>query len=105
MDRETIRDHVRAGNYALSKHAERERQTDKITVAELEEALSLCEVVEQYPDDPRGPSCLVVGFSGKRPVHAVCAVTADPEELLLVTVYDPSKRPAKWTQGYRRRKE
>ena len=86
-------------------HGERERQADKIAVAELEEALSECEIIEQYPDDPRGPSCLVVGFSGNRPVHAVCAVKTDPEELLLITVYDPSKRLHKWTAGYRRRKE
>ena len=63
------------------------------------------EIIEQYPDDLRGPSCLVVGFSGNRPVHAVCAVKTDPKELLLITVYDPSKRPEKWTAGYRRRKE
>ena len=105
MESQTIRDLFRAGKYAFSKHAERERQADKIAFVELEEALSQCEIIEEYPDDPRGPSCLVLGFFERRPIHAVCAVKADPEEILIVTVYDPSNRPDKWARGYRRRKE
>jgi len=35
---------------------------------------------------------------------ALCAVKADPEELLLITVYDPSERPDKWTENYRKRR-
>ena len=62
-------------------------------------------MIEEYPNDPRGPSCLVLGFAGKRPIHSVCAVKTDPEEVLIVTVYDPSKRPEKWTADYRRRTE
>ncbi len=64
-----------------------------------------CEIIEEYPTDPRGPSCLTVGFSGRRPIHAVCALKSDPEEVLIITVYDPSKRPEKWTEDYRKRKE
>lgn len=105
MNSKTIGDLVRAGNYEFSKHAERERQADKIAVAELEAALSQCEIIEDYPKDPRGPSCLALGFSGSRPIHAVCAVKADPAEVLFITVYDPSKRPEKWSGDYRRRKE
>ena len=105
MDNQTIRHLVRAGKYEFSKHAEREREADKITVIELEEALTRCEIIEEYPNDPRGPSCLALGFRGERPIHAVCAVKADPDEVLIITVYDPSRRPEKWTEDYRRRKE
>ena len=105
MDAQTIRDLIRTGRYVFSKHAEKEREADQIRVAEVEEALIQCEIIELYPDDARGPSCLVLGFAGKRPVHAVCAVRSDPDELLLITVYDPSRRPEKWRQGYRKRKE
>jgi hypothetical protein len=101
---EKIRRLVSEGRYEFSKHAEREREADKITVGELEQALMRCEVIEDYPDDPRGPSSLVLGFAGERPVHAVCAVRDDPEELLLVTVYDPSKRSERWTDDYRGRR-
>lgn len=99
-----IRKLVRAERYEFSIHAEQERQADKITIEELEEALMACEIIEDYPDDPRGASCLVLGFASRRPVHAVCALKQDPEEVFLVTIYDPSKRPDKWTDNYRRRR-
>ena len=99
-----IQELIRAGEYEFSLHAERERQADKITTEELEEALTTCEIIEDYPDDPRGASCLVLGFAAERPVHAVCALKRDPEEVFLITVYDPSLRPEKWADNYRRRR-
>lgn len=105
MNAQTIRDLVRTGKYGFSKHAEREREADQITVEEFEEALARCDTIEDYPDDPRGASCLVLGFSDKRPIHAVCAVKSAPNEVLIITVYDPSKRPEKWTGDYRNRKD
>jgi len=36
--------------------------------------------------------------------HAVCTIKTEPEELFLITVYDPSKRPDKWTENYRKRR-
>lgn len=104
MDAETIRRLVAEGRYVLSKHAEREREADRIPVGDLEEALANSEIIEDYPDDPRGPSCLLLGFSRQRPLHAVCTVKRDPEELFLVTVYDPSRRPEQWMDQYRRRR-
>jgi len=104
LDKEKIKKLITEGKYEFSKHAEREREFDMILVNEIEDALKNCEIIEDYPDDPRGASCLVLGFSGQRPVHAVCAIKIDPEELLLITVYDPSKRPNKWTENYRKRR-
>ncbi|HLC21982.1 MAG TPA: DUF4258 domain-containing protein [Candidatus Methylomirabilis sp.] len=104
MDAETIRRFVAEGRYTFSKHAEREREADMIQIRELEEALKGCEIIEDYPNDPRGPSCLVLGFSGARPIHAVCSPKHDPQDLLLITVYDPSRRPDAWTDDYRRRR-
>jgi hypothetical protein len=104
VDAETIRRLVVQGKYQLSKHAEREREADMIPTSQLQEALENCEIIEDYPDDPRGQSCLVLGFAAQRPLHAVCAVKRDPDEVLLITVYDPSKRPEQWTHQYRRRR-
>ena len=100
----SIRELVRAEKYELSIHPEQERQADKITTEESEAALMNCELLEDYPDDPRGTSCLVLGGTSYRPIHAVCAVKHDPDEVLLITVYDPSLRPEKWTDDYRRRR-
>ncbi len=104
LNSKKIRELVVQGMYEFTKHAEKERQMDMIYVWELETALRNCDIIENYPNDPRGASCLVLGFCGARPVHAVCTINHDPEELLLITVYDPSKRPDKWTQDYRKRR-
>lgn len=100
-----VKELVTKGRYEFSKHAEREREADEILVEELEEALINCEVIEEYPDDPRGVSFLVLGFSGNRPIHTVCSIRTEPEELLLITVYDPSRHPHEWIDNYRKRKE
>lgn len=105
MDVRKIRSLVQDGHYEFSIHAEKERQADRIAVFELEVALTSCELVEDYPNDPRGPSCLVLGICGGRPLHVVCAMKESPREVLLITVYDPSKRPDKWTDNYRKRRE
>ena len=104
MDLQKIQKLIIQGKYELSKHAEKERQIDMIHMSELDEALKGCEIIENYTDDPRGESCLVLGFCGSKPIHSVCTIRSDPEELLLITVYDPSKRPHKWTQNYKKRR-
>jgi len=46
---EKIRRLVSEGIYELSKHAERERESDMITMEELEEALKNCEIYRRIP--------------------------------------------------------
>ncbi|MCX5861817.1 MAG: DUF4258 domain-containing protein [Deltaproteobacteria bacterium] len=104
LDIQSIRKLVSQGKYEFSKHAEKEREFDRIYVWELEDALKVCDIIESYPDDSRGESCLVLGFCGTKPIHAVCTIKTEPEELLLITVYDPSKRPEKWDKDYRKRR-
>jgi hypothetical protein len=62
----------------------------------------VAKLVENYPNDPRGHSHLVLGFTARgSPLHAVCAVCEGT--LVIVTIYRPD--PQLW-QGYRvRRKE
>jgi hypothetical protein len=99
-----VRGLIQSEHYEFSLHAERERQANKITIAEVEKALESCEIIEAYPNDPRGASFLVLGFASKRPIHAVCALKTNPREVFLITLYDPSKRPEKWTDNYYRRR-
>ncbi len=99
----TIQQYVTHRQYRLTSHAEREREADQITIRELEEALrsSRCQVVENYPDDPRGASCLVLGFTEQEaPIHVVCGV-AEAEMLLMITVYRPD--PDLWVDWVVRR--
>ena len=101
----SIQQQVRARQYRLTIHAEREREADSITIREFEEALlsQRCEVVENYPADPRGASCLLLGFTEQdRPLHIVCWVSL-PDMLILITVYRPD--PSLWIDWKIRREE
>ena len=76
-----------------------ERQNDNLTIAEVREALLNGMVLEEYEDDVRGESCLVVGFtnSGKL-LHIVCGELEG--DLVIITVYVPS--PPKFKSPYER---
>jgi hypothetical protein len=73
MDVETIRAKIRAGKYIISfTHTEKVRLR-KIEAEEIEQAICNGAIIEPYPDDPRGASCLVLGFTSRdRPLHVIC---------------------------------
>lgn len=71
---ERLRALMTAGRYRLTLHAEEERDADEITIDDIEEAYSDAAgvIIEDYPDDPRGHSALVMAFTKARePLHAV----------------------------------
>jgi hypothetical protein len=80
-------------------HAVRQmaRPDRMITPSEVRSVVLTGGLIEDYPDDPRGESCLLLGFGdGGRPVHVVCA--PKPEYLAIVTAYLPD--PREWTDGF-----
>jgi len=93
MEIKEIREKVRKEEYEISFHAEKERYAEDITLHDIETAISNGEILEDYPDDPRGPSCLVLGYSQNRPIHIVCGYTPT-KWVRIITVYLP-KLP-KW---------
>ena len=93
LDEGFIKKAAQAGHYELSLHADEERLNDHLTIAELEEALASCEIIEQYTDDPRGESCLALGFCRGKPIHVVCGKRREGK-LFLITVYIPAE--PKW---------
>lgn len=101
MDINLIRNKINNNEYDLSEHAHRERQEEQITVSEIEQTLLEGDIIEQYPNDPRGKSCLVAGKVSKQPLHVVCGMRDD--KLLIVTVYRP-KLPT-WKDYKTRAKE
>lgn len=101
MDQDFIKDKVVKGEYDLSVHAHNERQNEKITVKEIEQVLLKGVIIEQYPKDPRGGSCLVSGVVSKKPLHLVCGMRGD--RLLIVTNYRP--KPPVWINYTTRAKE
>jgi len=93
IDVEWIKEKAKKNEFELSGHAHKERQEETINTWEIQEALVRCEILESYPKDPRGPSCLVLGYAEQRPIHAVCGKGKN-DWLLIITVYIP--RPPKW---------
>jgi hypothetical protein len=87
---QAIRDKVRRRRYEFSRHAVDQSILRDIRVAELEEALQdRSEIVEDYPDDKRGPSCLILGFTNAgRPLHIQVSHAYRPL-LKIITLYEP----------------
>ena len=73
-----------------------------ISGEEVEDVVWNGEVIENYPEDLRGHSCLMLGYGEiKRAVHVVCAPR--DEYLAIITAYLPD--PAVWSEDFRRRNE
>jgi len=100
-----IREKGMAGLYRLTLHAEKERLMDQLTTDHIEQALSTAEVIEDYPEDKRGHSCLVLGWSSSGPVHLVIGGLegGGQAELVVITIYRPDL--SQWEADWRTRKE
>ncbi len=99
-----IRARVRARRYLLSKHAADQLILRDISVAEVEQALlGKAELIEDYPQDKYGPSCLILGYTDTgKALHLQCAYS-DPSVVKIVTLYEPD--PDKWIEMRVRRRE
>ena len=80
-----IRSKVQRRQYEFSRHAVDQSLLRDIAVRELEEAIAnRGEIIEDYPDDKYGPSCLILGFTkAGRPLHLQCSYPSRPLVRLL----------------------
>ena len=71
-----------------------------ISTQEFERIIMTGEVIEDYPEDLRGHSCLILGFGqSNRPIHIVCA--PKNEYLAIITAYLPDS--LQWSLDFKRR--
>ena len=100
---EQIRGKILRRQYELSKHAVDQSIIRRIAVVEAEEAIEgNCELIEDYPDDKYGPSCLILGFTkAGRPLHLQCSHPSRPL-IKIITLYQPA--PDLWVD-FRIRKQ
>jgi len=83
--------------HALQQMARPERM---ISAAEVEAVVTRGELVEDYPDDARGHSCLLLGKGeSSRLLHVCCA--PKPDYLAVITAYVPN--PVQWSDDFMRR--
>ena len=72
-----------------------------ISEEEVREVVFSGEIIEDYPEDVRGHSCLMLGWSSAgRPVHVVCAPKS--EYLAIISAYLPI--PEKWEADFKTRR-
>lgn len=96
-----ISDKIIAGKFEYSRHAVDQSILRDILVAELVEAITEGEIIEDYSEDKYGPSCLVLGFTtAGRPLHIQ---TSYPERafIKIITIYEPD--PDIWIDNRSRR--
>lgn len=75
--------------------------TRNIAIQEIREAIGVGEVIEDYPDDKYGPSCLIFGRTNStRPLYVRCS---DPSRdvLKIITGYEPD--PVEWIEFKQRK--
>ena len=91
------------GQFEFTRHAVDQSLIRHISVQELREAIANGEIVEDYPEDKYGPSCLIFGFtSAHRPVHIQCSYPARLK-IKIITLYEPD--PRRWIDYKTRSKE
>jgi hypothetical protein len=81
-------------------HAVRQmlRPDRMISTSEVRQVIEQGEVIEDYPEDPRGHSCLMLGFGdGGRALHVCCA--PKEEYLAIITAYVPDEH--EWSEDFR----
>jgi Domain of unknown function (DUF4258) len=71
-----------------------------ITTKEIQSIVMTGEVIEDYPEDIRGHSCLILGFGdNNRAIHVVCS--PKDEYLAIITAYIPEA--TQWSSDLKRR--
>ena len=92
MDIQPIIEQVRRGLHYWRQHAMQRSIERGIMVEEATEALCNGEIIEAYPEDKYGPSCLVLGrTSAGRRLHVQCSL---PPTVWIITLYAPD--PEAW---------
>ena len=96
-----IRAKIARGQFEFSQHAVDQSIVRHISVQELREAIAVGEIIEDYPTDKYGPSCLVYGVTlAHRPLHIQCSYPSRPL-MKIITLYEPD--PRRWVDAKVRR--
>jgi hypothetical protein len=96
-----IRKKIADSRFELSKHATDQSLLRGVRVQEIREAIATGEVIEDYPNDKYGPSCLILGITQMlRPLHVQCSYPSR-DLIKIITLYEPD--PEIWIDFKARR--
>jgi uncharacterized protein DUF4258 len=100
---EGVKGAILRGAVVVSRHAVLELEEDGLDLDALLMETCSGEVIEDYPTDPRGPSCLVCSVLEPGVwVHTVWGWDAVGEIAVLITAYRPTQE--KWNEDFKTRK-
>jgi hypothetical protein len=84
-----IREKIETEQFELSKHAVDQSIIRRVSVQEIREIFGDAELIEDYPEDKYGPSCLILGKTREgRPLHIQCSYPSRPL-IKIITIYEP----------------
>ena len=96
-----LRSQLKAGAFEFSQHALKRIVERNIANAEIREAGAGAVVIEDYPTDKYGPSCLLLGMTlRQRPLHRQVTRQFGPK-VKIITIYEPD--PSVWLNYTQRR--
>ena len=88
--------------FEFSKHAVDHSILRQIRVQEIREAIANGQVIEDYPEDKYGPSCLICGLTqARRPIHVQCSYPSR-SLIKIITVYEPNFQ--RWNDDFTQRR-
>lgn len=85
-----IRKSIKKSNYLIKKHARERASVRGISMYDIREALLFGDIIENYPEDKRGHSCLIEGCCKGQKIRIVCGIST--EVLAIITVFKPNKK-------------
>ena len=101
IDLKAIQQAIATGDYQYTSHAVERTTERRISRIEIEKTIATGKILEEYPDDKYGPSCLVYGKTNAgRPLHVL--VSSPPSAVKIISAYEPD--PDEWEE-YQVRKE
>ena len=96
-----IRKKIEIGLFEFSKHAVDQSIIRRISVQDVCDVINSGTIIEDYPDDKYGPSCLIFGMTAeRRPIHIQCSYPSRPI-VKIITLYEPN--PIRWVDFIKRR--
>jgi hypothetical protein len=98
---EEIRQKFSDEQFEFSKHAADQSILRNILVREVSDAIANGQIIEDYPDDKYGASCLISGLTqDERPIHIHCSYPSRPL-IKIITLYEPSLQ--RWNDDFTQR--
>ena len=95
-----IKEQFEAGKHRFTIHAFERCVERNISPNEVKYAILSGEIIEDYPEDKYGPSCLIYGVTKEGKIlHVQCSI--DP--VWIITAYDPTLNPEEWETNFKRR--